>query len=134
MGGVTPKPRPKTTARTKVDPSLKRQLESAPADGSVGAVFTLKTPPGEAYRAAPSARQAMEKIVDDVAAEANVQPARVTMFPNVQSFAVYGPPALVRKLAAHPEVASAIANKQDQDMLIRPVERKAVVKRAKKKR
>jgi hypothetical protein len=94
----------------------------------------LKSPAGEPVVSPASAREAMEKIVREAADVAQAQPARVTMFPNVQSFAVYGPPALVRSVARHANVASAIANKQNEDMLIRPVAKRRTRAATKKKR
>jgi hypothetical protein len=111
----------KAVPKATIDPKLLRQLDEAPADAVVGAVFTLKTPEGERYLEAASAKDVMSKIVEDAAADAQAQPQRLTLFPNVQSFAVSGPPALVRKLVEHADVASAMANVQDEDLLIRPV-------------
>lgn len=116
-------------AKATIDPKLVRQLARAPAESSVQAVFTLKTPAGESYRSATSAREAMGKIVEEASAGANVHPDRVTLFPNVQSFAVSGPPALVRRLAAHADIAAAMANAQDEDLLIRPVKSRQKTKR-----
>ena len=111
----------KAVPKATIDPKLLRQLDEAPADAVVGAVFTLKTPEGERYLEAASAKDVMSKIVEDASADAHAQPERLTLFPNVQSFAVSGPPALVRKLVEHADVASAMANAQDEDLLIRPV-------------
>jgi hypothetical protein len=122
------KGRSKEKAAT-IDPTLVRQLANAPAESNVQAVFTLKTPAGEPYRSATSARDTMGKIVKEASAGANAQPHRVTMFPNVQSFAVSGPPALVRRLAEHGDIASAMANVQGEDMLIRPVKSSRVAKK-----
>jgi len=129
---VPRKNRAKTLARAKVDPTLVRQLKDAPPESTVGAVFTLRSLTGAPVASPASAREAMEKIVKESADVAQAQPARVTLFPNVQSFAVYGPPALVRTLARHASVASAIANRQNEDMLIRPVTKGRTT--AKKKR
>jgi hypothetical protein len=120
----------KTGQKATIDPKLARELAGAPAESPVEAVFTLKTPAGESYRSATSAREAMTRMVEKASADAKVQPYRLTLFPNVQSFAVSGPPALVRKLAENAQVASAMANRQDEDLLIRPV--KPGPKKAKK--
>lgn len=131
---MTAKSRPKTTAKSKAGRTLTRQLETTPADSSVGAVFTLRTSGTEAYMSAASTREAVEKIVAEASEGAQAQPERVTVFPNVQSFAVYGPPALMRKLAEHTGVAAATANKPDEEVLIRPVKRGASRKTPGKKR
>ena len=131
---MPPKNRSKSPARAKVDPALARQLKETPVQSTVGAVFTLKSPAGAPVASPASAREAMEKIVKEASDVAQAQPSHVTMFPNVQSFAVYGPPALVRTVARHANVASAIANKQNEDMLIRPVTKSRSRTATKKKR
>jgi len=131
---VTKKKQAKTAAKSKVDPTLTRQLEDAPAESSVGAVFTLKTKGDEPFLSSSEARETIEKIVKDATESAQVKPDRLTVFPNVQSFTLYGPPALVRKVVEHSDVAAAIANKQDQDMMIRPVKRERIKTTQKKPR
>jgi hypothetical protein len=122
---------PRTATRKAIDAKLKKRLTDASAQGSVEAVFTLKTPEGQPYLSGAAAREAVDRIVAAAAADTKVRPTRLTVFPNVQSFALSGPPALVRRVAQHDDVASATANHQDEDMLIRPVESRP---RSKKKR
>lgn len=107
--------------KSTIDPQLTKELNDTPAAASVQAVFTLKTPAGEPYRSAASAKEIMGRIVDEASTNTHTQPSRVTLFPNVQSFAIAGPPALVRKVAEHAEIAAAMANRQSEDLLIRPV-------------
>lgn len=107
--------------KSTIDATLTKQLDEARAAEPVQAVFTLKTPAGESYRSAESAQETMRKIVDEASTHTQTQPSRVTLFPNVQSFAIAGPQALVRRVAEHAEIASAMANRQEQDLLIRPV-------------
>ena len=113
--------RKRATAKKTIDPELKQILEKAPADATVQATFTLTTPPGDSYRDAASTRAAVKAVVGKAAAKAGQAPYHVSVFANVQSFAVAGPPALVRQVMKHGEVASAMANVQKEDMLIRPV-------------
>ena len=124
------KGRSKSTGTASVDPKLVRQMAEAPAGSSVQAVFTLKTPAGESYRSAASTRDAVKKLIEEASATTSAQPERVTVFANVQSFAVSAPSALVRSLAHHSDIASATANVQDEDLLIRPLKGKAKTKKA----
>jgi hypothetical protein len=119
----------KSSAKPTVDPELTRQLAAASAEAPVQAVFTLRTPTGERYRSADSTREAVGKIVDEASAAAKAQPHRVNIFPNAQSFAISGPPALVRSLLEHGDIAAAMANVQREDLLIRPVKSKRVPKK-----
>jgi hypothetical protein len=49
-------------------------------------------------------------------------PAESTVFGNLGAFALSAPVAFVDRLIARPEVATATANRQPEDLLIRPVE------------
>jgi hypothetical protein len=116
--------KPKQARAVKViDPELTRTLDRASAGSTVQAVFTLRTPAGSAVRSSAST----QAVVDDVIAKATkatkTPPKRVTVFPNVQSFAVAGSPELVRAVMAHDDVGSAMANVQKEDLLIRPVKK-----------
>jgi hypothetical protein len=107
-----------------VDPELRRQLKAA-RTGSVQAAFTLRTPPKQPYRDAKDTRATVDKIVAEAGRSVKQSPERLTVFPNAQSFALSGPAALVRKVAEHSEIASATANVQREDLLIRPVKKTA---------
>ncbi len=108
-------------AKKIIDPQLTQLLAQAPADATVQATFTLTTPRGAPYRGAASTQAAVKAVVGQAAAKAGDAPYRVSVFPNVQSFAVSGSAALVREVVKHGEVASAMANVQKEDLLIRPV-------------
>ena len=118
-------PRKQAAKARGLDTKLMKQLADASADASVQAVFTLHTPAGKDHNDETATREAVSKIVDEAAAHTNAQPTRMTVFPNVRSFALSGPPALLRKVAQHPDVASAAANATDEDLLIRPPQRPA---------
>jgi hypothetical protein len=123
-------PRTKSGAATAaadktVDPELVRQLAAAPKDQPVQAVFTLKTPAGQPYRDAQATRDTVSRMVDSASTATKAPPARVNVFANAQSFAVSAKPDFVRELIKDQDVASAIANVQQEDMLIRPVGRPA---------
>jgi len=124
----------KKDAKTTIDPELKRQLDIASEDIPIEAVFTLTTPPGESYRSNDSTNQAVSQIVDEAASASKSTPKRVKVFPNAQSFAVSGSAALVRSLLEHQDIASAIANVQQEDMLIRPVPSEASQKKESSRR
>jgi hypothetical protein len=110
-------------ARTKkiIDPQLKQMLDKASADATVQATFTLTTPQGDPYREAASTQAAVKAVVGQAAAKAGKSPYRVSVFPNVQSFAISAPAALVREVMKHGDVVSATANVQEEELLIRPV-------------
>jgi len=106
-----------------IDPELTRTLERAPADSTIQAVFTLRTPTGESYRGSASTRAAVDDLIKKATAATKGAPQHVSVFPNLQSFAVAGAPALVREILKHDDVASAMANVQKEDLLIRPVQK-----------
>ena len=108
-------------AKKIVDPHLKQMLEKGRGGADVQATFTLSTPPGDPYREAASTQAAVKAVVEKAAAKAGNAPYRVSVFPNIQSFAVSGPAAFVREVMKHDDVVSATANVQKEDMLIRPV-------------
>jgi hypothetical protein len=105
-----------------IDPELKQALEQAPADSTVQATFTLTTPAGEPYRDKASTQAAVKDLIDK-ASTAAAPPNRVSVFPNVQSFAVAGSPAFVREIIKHEDVASAMSNVQKKEIFIRPAEK-----------
>lgn len=113
-----PKQAPK---KRVVDPFLTQALKEAPVDATVQAVFTLRTPAGQDFRESDSTRATVDKILGKAASSAKAAPHRLVVYPNTQSFALAGPPALVRAVLKHDDVASAMANIQKEDLLIRPV-------------
>jgi hypothetical protein len=123
-----------------IDPELKQALEQAPADSTVQATFTLTTPAGEPYRDRASTQAAVKDLIDKASTAAAAPPNRVSVFPNVQSFAVAGSPAFVREIIKHEDVASAMSNVQKKEIFIRPDEtpkpqrRTAPAKKKKKQR
>ena len=116
--------------RTKktIDPELERQLAAAPTQTPVQAVFTLRAGASKAA-GADATRKAVDKVVAKASSAAKSAPHRVSVFPNIDSFAVSGTADLVRCLIDDPDVASAMANVQSEDVLIRPVKSKRVKKK-----
>jgi hypothetical protein len=84
----------------------------------------LKPPRGKPYRDSESTRATVDDLIGKATAATNTPPHRVSVFPNVQSFAVEGSPALVREVLKHDDIASAMANVQKEDLRIRPIEKR----------
>lgn len=119
------KPKPKK----HVDPELERQLAESGEDTPVQAVFTLRSKAGR-VGSSDDAKNTVAKVVEQATSGAKSSPHRLTVFPNIRSFAVSASPSFVKCVLKSPEIASAMANVQRQDLFIRPVK----VKRIKKKR
>jgi hypothetical protein len=117
---------------SNVDTLLKKQLASA-GKKNVGAVFTLRG----AERADRSTEETT-KLVNDLVRRteqtSKTKPAQVSLFANVQSFAVEAPAPFIRALVASDKIASAMANVQEEDLLIRPVSPKRARKKPQRKR
>jgi len=112
------------TLKPIIDPELKRQLAALAPDKPVQVTFTLRTPEGERFMSATQTRATVDRILSEAAGEARSKPERVQVFANVQSFAVEASRALVQLLLGSKEIASAMANSQEEEMLIRPVQRR----------
>jgi hypothetical protein len=111
--------------RAEIDPELLRQLEEASEGKSLGAVFSLYPAPGEPFPSPEATRETVERLLDHERREdGGLQ--RYTVFPNLGSFAVQATRPFLRRLLEHKEIATATANEQSQDMLIRPVEERKV--------
>ncbi len=124
-----------STKGLHVDPELRRQLAETQASSPVEATFTLRTPAGTAYRGEDSTSETVERIVGAAAAATESTDYRLKVFTRIQSFLLVGPPALIRAVMEADEVATATANRQADDLLIRPVPAKNArgLKRVKKK-
>ncbi|MDX1970723.1 MAG: hypothetical protein SFV23_26390 [Planctomycetaceae bacterium] len=105
----------------QVDPELQRQLASAAADGVVGAVLTLRTPPGRAFLTAAETQSVVDEILQTLTPAQRASVRRWKVFANTQSFALDAPPALIQRLLLRPDVASAIADRQSETLLIEPL-------------
>ncbi|MEA2690728.1 MAG: hypothetical protein QOJ16_115 [Acidobacteriota bacterium] len=111
--------------RAEVDPELLRQLDVASEDQAVGAVFSLRPAPGEPVPAPEATRERVERLLDHGRRETGGL-QRYTVFPNLGSFAVQATRPFLQRLLEHEEIATATANEQPQDMLIRPVSEKKI--------
>ena len=107
-----------------VDPELVRQLAASTDDGRVEAVVRLQpqdglptTPPEETERLAHELVRRTQKASGEHEDAVNV-------FKYLGSFAISASPAFMKALIAQPEVASALANKQPDSGMIRPVDKR----------
>ena len=122
-------------APLKADRELLRQLdEGAPDHLPVIAVFRLRPrrksapalPPKETETAAKQVLKRVTKAVGE-------RPERYSVFHNLGAFAVSAKPSFLRELMAQPEIHSAMANRPQRDVLVRPVEARRTVRKRRKK-
>jgi hypothetical protein len=106
-----------------VDPELLRQLkEAANHQRPVSAVFTLRGLQTNATLSPTDTKAMVKEVVDRIARRTKTSPTDLNVFPNLQSFAIDAPADFIGTLLEQPEIDSAVANSQPEDMLIRPVE------------
>jgi len=103
-------------SNTNTDPELVRQMRAATgADGSVEAVFMLA--PEDPSQIVPSPERTKEltrQLLERVKASIGKGVEDVNVFHNMGSFVVSAHPDFLRELIAQPEIASAMANQQQQ--------------------
>ncbi|MBI3272969.1 MAG: hypothetical protein HYZ53_28530 [Planctomycetes bacterium] len=114
--------------RQNIDPELVHQLNLAATSGKdfhVQAVFSL-TRTGDAKKPIPPAEtvQRVEALLGRIQEVTRVAPRRVNVLRNLGSFVLDAPPIFIAKLLEDEEVATATANLQPREMLIRPVKSK----------
>src|SRR5207237_2191601 len=114
------------TPKATVDPLLAQQLRKAPESEAMEAVFTLRTPAKASSLTPAATRATIERLLKRAEKATGAKASRLTVFENIQSFALRAPAALIKALTGFKEVASAAANHQEQDLMIRPVERRSV--------
>lgn len=107
--------------RGEIDPELQRQLTEAPASTPVEATITLDPGSGREYIPEGEVGSKVADLLHHVGREVGQAHEDVNVFENLGSFAVRACPAFLEALLKRPEVASAMANQQSDDMLIRPV-------------
>ena len=109
--------------KATIDPELRAQLaRAAELKNDVAVTFTLRNRRHERTLDAESANDVAQAVVERAAQETQSKPKEMNVFPYVQSFVVSGPPDLIQAILKQPEVDSATANYQSEDLLIRPVE------------
>jgi hypothetical protein len=109
-------------APEKTDPTLLKQMKRRGGAASVSAVFRLRPraaaelalPPGET-------EAAMRRVLDRVTGSVGTPPDGYRAFPSLGSFSVSAKPKFLRALLDQPEILSAMANRQDEDLRLKPV-------------
>jgi len=114
------------TPKAVLDPLLNQRLLEAPDSEAMDAVFTLR-PSAKGSGLTPAATRAtVERLLLRAHKLTGATAIQVTVFDNIQSFAVSAPAILIKSLIGFKEIASAMSNQQQQDLLIRPVARREV--------
>ena len=109
-------------SRITIDPQLLRQLKGARNQRSVGAVFTLRGDERGATLSPKETKAVVKRMLDRIGRQTKSKPKDVNVFSNIQSFALEAPVEFVKTLLEQPEIDSAVANLQSEDMLINPVD------------
>ncbi len=104
-----------------IDPELQEQLAKAAATDLVEATITLHPGPDRAYIPSEDVGPQVKAILHEVGREVGESHEDSNVFENLGSFVVRAHPAFLKALLKRPEVAAAMANRQSQDLLIRPV-------------
>jgi len=108
--------------RRDADPELRRLLETADAGQGVSVICALR--PGSASPPEPGETQRhVTALMRRVEEQTGERPDEYTVFDNLGAFALTAPAEFVDRLLVQPEIATATANDQEEDLLIRPVER-----------
>lgn len=108
----------------KTDPELLRELDAKSASQElVQAVFSLRLPMSK-LTAPRAVEEVTNEVLDRVARNVGTPASEVNVFRNIGAFAISARPAFIRALLAEPEIASAMANRPSQPMLITSREKK----------
>jgi hypothetical protein len=99
------------------DPELVKQLAAVPADGDVEAVFSLRDAASSPEDTEARVRELVARVEDQVGSA----PRQLNIFRNIGSFAVAAPARFVRAMLDQGEIDTATANRQSEDLFIRPV-------------
>lgn len=104
-----------------IDPLLQDQLARASGQhSSVAATFTLRNRSSDVL-SPKETHSVVKKMLDRIAIQTRTKPSVINVFPHIQSFAVSASPMFVKQLLLQPEIDSAMANEQEEQMLIAPV-------------
>ena len=106
--------------------------ESSSSARPIEVAFTLKTPSGSDFLSPDQAEHLVQQVMkDSVPSEMQDHCTVKSVYPNLQTFTVEGPAAVVQGIGKHPGVASAITNDMQEDILIRPVKKRVVSRETK---
>ena len=111
--------------RRDIDPELRRQLRAARADQDVSVAISFRPDPAKPLEPEET-KQRVTTLLRRVEQQTGEQPSSYTIFENLGAFALAAPPGFIDRLIVQPEIATATANFQQEDLLIRPVERHPV--------
>ena len=101
----------------KTDPELLRQINSVETnDDSIQAVFSLALPMKKLLDP-KQVEEATNKVLERAEKEVGSKPKDVNIFKNLGSFVVSADASFIRQVINDPDVASAVANKQPQEIL-----------------
>ena len=104
------------------DPELLRQLEAAAqSNTSLSATFTLRSPSAARVLSPAETKSAVEEIMGRARRATGDRERGVTVFANIQSFAVDAPAPFIKTILGQPEIETASANYQSEDLTIPPV-------------
>jgi hypothetical protein len=109
----------------KIDPELIRQIDGA-GDAPVGAVFNLRRASAHKSLTAEETETCVKRMLQQVQKQSGLAPQQIHVFRNLGAFSVSAPALFMRKLLDQDEVLSATANRQPEELLIKPVEVKPV--------
>jgi hypothetical protein len=105
-----------------VDPVLERQLSAAGDDDAVEATFSLRPPSdGNLLMDPAEVRSTVDRIVKIAQDKAGQKVRDLNVLPRIQQFVLAAPPKVVREVLKCREIASALANRQPEDIAIEPV-------------
>jgi len=110
-----------TTPSPEVDAELTRQLSRAAPGEAVQGVFVLRTPPKQPYLTAAETRDQVHALLTAAQKHCGFDCEQVTIFENLQSFALQAPREMVQAVLASPQIASAMANAQPESLQIDPI-------------
>lgn len=109
-----------------VDPELERQLSAAGDDDAVEATFSLRPPSDENPLIDPAeVRSTVDRIIKTAQDKAGQKVRDLNVLPRIQQFVLAAPPKVMREVLKREEIASALANRQPEDLAIESVERPA---------
>jgi hypothetical protein len=106
----------------KIDQELRRQMTQAVSGNEiVQAVFTLKPPNAKEKSPKPDeVEKVVKELVKRVEHETGIEPEDLNVFKYLGSFVVEASLKFVAKLLEQKEIASAIANRQPESLVMSP--------------
>ena len=84
-------------------------------------VFVLRTPPSQPYLTAAETRDRVQALLTAAQKRCGFDCEQVTIFENLQSFALQAPREVLQAVLASPQIASAMANAQPESLQIEPI-------------